>query len=711
MKLPEASSQRAELRHVAVLFADLQGFTRMCERLDPEEVVEILDGIYDRLGLEVDRYGGAVDKVMGDGLMVLFGAPMAHTDNGLRAIMAGLAMQKAMNELQPWVRERLGQGLGLRIGIDAGAVVYGAVGPGSEAQQTVIGDAANVAARLQHVAAPGQVVMSDRARRLASRQIQSRKLGAVQLEGRAQAVESYIAVAPFAPAASGSGAILVGRDAELQRLTAVYSLASSGRPSLVLLTGEAGIGKSRLLQEFVAHLGTLDVRSRPVVLQVRNRWDVGLTYKPFESLMAGVGTRPREDADTQTASSPTARAGDERYAALLAAAAQKAPLVVVVDDWRWADPADGLRLLCTMAAVGQRRIMFVLGGRHIDLPAEPSLAGMTINRLRLPPLTARDSWMVLQQHPAFAALPLEAAETLLERAGGNPSHIIESVDALIEQGHLAPSGDGWKAKESDGELVVPEMLRHHVLSLLDALDERHRGLLRFCAVIGHRFNVSLLCQITGAEEMQVRESLYALVEAGLLSAEASADGSYTFRTELVRSVTYDTMLKRQRRELHRLVGTAMEGHPGASEEELAVHFVRAGSAEKAPGYGLSASRAMLWRGDHKQALDLLSEMEPLIPTDDAGQRAVFLERLGQAYVASGACPEGMDRLLQALAMVREPGWRARLMAELGWAYTVQGKTQMAAKHYKRAQEVMDVAGDPEERTLLAAAMRLLYDRP
>ena len=715
----------AELRHVAVLFADLQGFTHLCERLDPEEVVEILDALYDRLGAEAERYGGYIDKVLGDGLMVLFGAPQAHEDDGLRAVMAGLAMQKAMDELQPWIREKLGQSLGIRIGIDAGPVVYGKVGPGSRVQPTVIGDAANVAARLQRIAAPGQVVISDRGRRLAARQIQFRKIGLVQLQGRNAEVVAYAAVAPFASAGGAAQSTpLVGRSDELKRLMTVYTMAVSGKTGLVLLTGEAGIGKTRLLSEFLGILQAMDAKQRPVVVHVRNRWDVGNVYRPYDSMVGAIGARARQVLEGANGDAPPAglkaRAllfgGTKTAASMLRDICERLPAVIIVDDWQWATNEDGERIVQVIGEAAGLPVLFVISGRRADLVPQASIAeagirDITVHRLRLAPLGRNDSWLLLQQHPAFSALPLDVAESLLDRAGGNPAHVLECIDSLIDQGLLAPSGDGWRAVQDRGALLVPEMLRNDILSHLDSLGPSERDFLRLCAVIGLQFSVAMLAKVMAIAEAEVRSHLGALVEAGLLVAMDASTETYSFRSGLVREVTYDTMLKRHRRQLHLRVGEILEASGEADSADLVVHFVRAGVAEKAVPYGLAAGETLLQQGDHDRALALLSELEPLLSEGDTEHSVVLLERLGEALVCSGNCAAGLDRLLRALSLVRDPASRGRLMAQVGWAYAIQGRAEMAVKHYQRAQEALSGAGELQQQMLVAASMRWLYDRP
>ncbi len=719
----DANGRLAELRHVAVLFADLQGFTNLCERLDPEEVVELLQVIYARLGEEVERYGGHIDKVLGDGLMVLFGAPQAREDDGLRALMAGLAMQKAMTDLQPWLRERLGQALGMRVGIDAGPVVYGVIGPDAVGRATVIGDAANVAARLQRIAAPGQVVVSDRARRLASRQVQFRKLGVTPLEGRRAPVEAFIAVAPYAPIAGDLAAMtssMAGRAAETQRLLALYDAAALGRTGLVLLTGESGIGKTRLMVEFAALLRGRHGSARPLVIHVRNRWEVSVSYRPYDMLTQALGVRPNVRGDgrpatlraAMEAADPTKSEGDCREAVeALRDLCGRMPVVLLVDDWDWADPLDAALLANLIQSVAGLPILVLVSGRRVELPLPAGLSDVSVNRMKLTPLDSRESWMLLQQHPAFGALPADMAESLLQWTGGNPAHVLESVEALIDQGVVSPSGEGWRIREENLAVAMPETIRNSVLSRLDAADPDSVHLLRLCSVMGAEISLPLLAAVAERAETELRDEMHSLVEAGLVVSLPEAADRYCFRSELIREVAYHTMLKRHRQELHRAVGLALEKRPDARAADLALHFVRAGLGERAVRYGLAASGDMLARGEHERVLLLLDEMRAHIPEDDANQRAVLLERLGEAYVASGNTAGGVEAFLQALGMTRDPVGRGRLMTQAGWAYAIQGRADVAMKHYQRAREVLSSVEAEPEQALVAASMRLLYDRP
>jgi predicted ATPase len=491
----------------------------------------------------------------------------------------------------------------------------------------------------------------------------------------------------------------------------------------VLLTGEAGIGKSRLLAEFASLLQALDTKIQPVVIHVRNRWEVGATYRPSDGLINALLARSRTAQGEEVGKPPSVggrppivgllfSSGDETASGAAAVdICKRQPMVILVDDWQWAETEDKQRALRIIREMAGLRALVVISGRRVEMPPEPPLHDISMERLRLPPLPAKETWLLLQQHPAFSALSLDAAESLRERSGGNPAHVLESMESLIEQGQLTPSGDGWRAKADAAAPRVPETMRNDILSHLDALEPENRHLLRVCAVIGGKLSIPLLAEVTQIDQSVIKQRLYPLVEAGLVCTGAPPEESYTFRSELVREVAYDTMLKRQRRELHQLVGTVLENWQGTTEEELAPHFVRAGLDEKAVRYGLSASRAMLARGEAREALQILNGMEQFIAPEDNECRARLFELLGDAHTHGGNYSEGLDRYLQALALVRDPAWRSRLTSGLGWAYAMQGRTEMAARHYRRAQEIVATVGDQAQLALIAAEMRLLYDRP
>ncbi len=715
MSLPQGTEEWPELRHVAALFADLQGFTRVCERLDPEEVVEVLNGIFARLGEVVQLYGGHLDKVLGDGLLVLFGAPTASGDDGLRAVMAGLAMQAAMVQLQPWIQEKLGHTLGLRVGIDAGPTVYGKVGPGEDARPTVIGDAVNVASRLQRLASAGQVVVSNRAKRLVGKRVQFRSIGTVQLEGRREGIGAYLALAPAGGYTEATATALIGREQELGHLLGLLRGAlHEGRTSLILLSGEAGIGKSRLLFACEAELTAYDVPKGARVLHVANRWELGKPYRPAACLggLLEPGARQLLAEGSPGANLP-ALVDEGALSRLLAAKCREQPTVILVDDWDWAPAAEQRVLLLAIAGASGCPLGAVIAGRHVELPAGLELdAGLRLSRLRVGPLAPEDAWALLQSHPAGAALPPQLAQALVQQTAGNPSHLMEWVEQLVEDGLIAPSANGWQAQVWSG-FAPPDALRNDILGRIDALGPAEKRLLRLCAVIGEEIPWRVLQEVVPADLAELQKPLQRLVEAGLLTTTGPHEEGFRFRSPLVREVAYSAMLKRQKKELHRAIALALlqTGQAAAGlEAALAWHVVQGELGPEHCQLVLAAAEQCLQRGKAKEAIAVLQAVPPKWLAHDAGAELRRQALLADAHLALGAYAEASNVLASLLGKTREPRERARVLTRAGWVYALQGKANLAARHLEKARGAGDALG-PEDAALVAAAFRLLYDRP
>jgi tetratricopeptide (TPR) repeat protein len=511
--------------------------------------------------------------------------------------------------------------------------------------------------------------------------------------------------------------MLLGRDVELERLSADYEAAAHSGPMVVFVAGERGIGKTRLLAEFAARLGVLAASERPLVIQVRNRWEVGAVYRPCERLVEALGWRARYQwngaARPRGAASYLLTGGEDGAAQAVSALAQvcdRMSVVLLIDDWDWADPDEGPSLVRLVAGSKGLPVMFVVAGRKV----EPSLFGLdpeiAVRHLRLQPLTESQSCQLVQQHPASSALPPDAIEALVRRGGGNPAHLLESIEALIDEGTLTASGDGWVVREGQALDAVPESLRNGVLSRLDTLPPAAKELVRLCAVLGENLAPRVLAELAGQSVEDVGRAMEAVVEAGLMWPEES-EGGYRFRSPLVREVAYDTMLRRHRAELHRRVGLYLEAAGTADVEALALHSVKGGLAEQAARYGPAAGERLLHWGRPQEAAALLSELESLMGDYPPEERARVQELLAQAYVSQGACQAGLERLLDALGSVRDPAWRARLMREVGWAHAIDGRPDLAMRHYQQARELAASTANEGEWAMVAASMRLLYDRP
>ncbi len=620
-----------ERRVVSVLFADLSGYTAVAETMDPEALKGLVERCLRRLRDEVDRHGGTVDKYIGDNIMALFGAPVAHDNDPERAVRAGLAMQDAMEELNIELTAVHGLTFALRIGVNSGEVAAGAVGDG----YTVIGDTVNVAARLQAAARPGSVTVGARTWRATRDVIDYRQLEPLQLKGKAQAVPAWEAGAVLrTPAGAGRRVTpFVGRDEELDLLESLYGrVVREGRPHLVTLVGQAGVGKSRMLRELEARLaGRSDApafrhgRSLPygsgIVYWalgevIRDEADIcdedssviawGKLSTAIERTVAG-----RADGDEPTdrraaligrvvgieapPDVPVVEVDDpqemrERFfsaaRSLVEGLTRRGPLVIAWEDVHWAD--DGMLDLVEYLAQWVAGPLLVLClTREELLERRPSWSGGRRNAssIFLAPLAEAHTRELVaalmdDEHPAQETVALVA-----ERAGGNPLFAEEMARSLVEE-------EGSDATE------LPDTVHAVLASRLDALAPLERRLVQDAAVVGERFWTGALEHLLDAEPRPLRAALSALEAKDIVVAAEGqrrlmsaiglrpGDQEFSFKHVLIRDVAYGTLPKALRSEKHFEVGALIEERAGDRAEEVvalvAEHYGRAATlAEEA----------------------------------------------------------------------------------------------------------------------------------
>jgi class 3 adenylate cyclase/tetratricopeptide (TPR) repeat protein len=641
-------SRGDERRVVTVVFADIVGFTSLAETADPEHVKELVDRCFERLAAEVTAFGGKVDKIIGDAMVALFGAPVAHEDDAERAVRAALRM------LDTVASQHAGDDVAvqLRIGVNTGEVFVGALRAGGE--YTAMGDVVNTAQRLQSLADPGSVVVGQATRAATGDAIAYRDLGPVEVRGRDEPVFAAVAVEALLPPGRQrrTGGVLVGRDAELALLERMVELAvARGRAQLLLLVGEAGQGKSRLAAELADRIacqhGATVLEGRcvpygeanpywPVAEALRHAWDLRGQATPDEaaatarSAVADVLELADDDAEVgrvvagllhlmgyevEARSMDPQRGRDEATWAVvryLEAASERGPLVLSLSDLHWADP-DALTLV---AGVLDRlgRCPFILLATSRTLLGEQLVGpGSRHNELvvHVDPLE-RDAAARLLDDLVDGPLASELREELLDRAGGNPLFLEELVALLaaaepgVTQAGVAPPAPTLSAPGATAASLagVPDTLRGLVAARLDGLSESARQVVQDAAVWGHGGKFVVLEEMgVGHGTTDLGMAMAELVDREVLVVDRDR---WAFRSELIREVAYGMLTKSERARRHggiALFLDAGQSNPSTATDRtvdvVAHHYSAAAqlAAElgEVPGIPANApSRALTW---------------------------------------------------------------------------------------------------------------------
>ncbi len=651
-----------ERRLVTVLFADLVGFTTRAESTDPEEVREVQRAYFGAVAGEIERYGGTVEKYIGDAVMAIYGAPKAHDDDAARALHAALAIRTAVAET--------GHELEVRIGVNTGEVVGGAGSGPQRHEYTVTGDAVNVAARLQQAAEPGEIYVGATTRRLAAEAFEFAALPLMELKGKAEPIEVWRLVGEAAEPqlARGGEAPLVGRSRELRLLEGVLEEAAERHGLLVGLAGEAGIGKSRL---------ALEIRARAEADGFQTAWAGAPSYTssfPYhlvgelaEQLQVGAEdghagmdplwaaaladlTGDADDAQIELLRDATParrqRLLVQALGELLTTRAAERPQLVVLDDLHWAD-ASSLAVLDQLLALVPDHAIAVLA---LYRPGwENPWAGRGYyQQVNLAALREADAHELVRALSPTAPMSETQTAELLHRSGGNPFFLEE----LLRRGAAGQHG---------GVAGLPETVHELLLARIDALGPEARGVLQTAAVAGVDFSERLLHAIE--PEVDVEGALETLRRADLVTASGGSaeDRTFAMRHPLVHEVAYRSLLVARRRELHRRIGAWLEEHVGDEAlAAIAAHYRDGDELERARELlPRAAERAARLNAQH-EAVDAYVQAADLF-ADDPARRALMLERASAHTFLAARIARALELVKEAIALYEEAGDRLRAL--------------------------------------------------
>jgi class 3 adenylate cyclase/tetratricopeptide (TPR) repeat protein len=717
-----------ERKYVTVLFADVVDSTGLGERLDPEQVTEIMNGAFAFLNASVKKYDGTIARLLGDAILAFFGAPVAHEDDAERAVRAGLDIQAAAREYAEEVRRYYGVDFKVRVGINTGLAVLAAVGDEIRTEYTAMGDTTNVAARLQSAAEPGSVLISADTYHLVKQLFELRPRGGAMVKGKSAPIVTYEALAPRVVPGKMRGlegltSPLVGRAAEFKLVNDKLNEVREGRGAFAAVIGEAGLGKSRLLAEV-----SESAKVGPQVAWLEGRalsYEQAVTYFPWrqvirEAIGAKEGEAPQvvreklrrdpscgmmPEGDPQylevilsvesdeTLEAVSALEGDalvEHIAAAtrgyLRARADLMPTVIMLDDLHWADTAS-LDLLLSVAALVEDLPLLIICLLRPDKDAPSwsaiekarSQLGARYTEILLEPLDAAHSKELLGNLLYIEDLPESVRKLILNKAEGNPFFVEEVIRTLIDSEYIVQENNHWRATREIVNVTIPDTLTGVLSARIDRLPENTKHVAQTAAVLGRIFAQRALMATCAAapppEQIEDVEPHLGVLTYEELVRERVHDPEleYIFKHALTQEAAYELLLIRRRKELHRRAGEVLEElYPeqrGELASALAYHFRLGEDWQRAADYAMGAGAQAVKVYAMNEALAYFDDAyEALKKVPDASSEQLCDVILGWTPAALKFKPyqEVVERLEEAEKIARDLNDEVRLTRVLHW---------------------------------------------
>ena len=743
-------AEKEERKLVTIVFADVSGFTALSEKLDPEKVREVINGCFDWLVPAIQKYDGTIDKFIGDEIMAVFGAPVAHEDDAERALRAALDMMDAIVAFN----HANGTELGLHIGINTGLVVAGEIGGRERRDYSVMGDAVNLAARLEDASSIGEIFVGPATYRQTQRLFDFEPVPTLRLKGKEAPVEVHRLVGAKAMpkpmrGIEGLRAPLIGRDDELKEIRKAIADLERGKGSMLAILGEAGLGKSRLFAETRALLPTnvtwaegralsyspgmnywlareivlslLNVKAEAaqseIAAALQNSLNGQSDFYPFLARLLELPMDAAVEERVKFLSSEALRSGIlEALRGYVRGRAQRDPLVLVWEDLHWCDPSSW-EVLETLVLLSYEVPLLVLcAARPEDNRVGEMLQkhdGRYIRRtIRLSPLTRDESHLLVQQLLKIENFPERLRELILNRAEGNPFFVEELLRSLLDAGVIVlREGQATAAREIEA-VEIPETLQGVLAARIDRLPVENKQALQRASVIGRIFQQRVLAYIyeqrarprlqASLGELQRREFIQSREQRASETAGLEQD-EYIFKHAITHDVAYGSMLIARRKELHRQIAEAIETlFPGRLDElsaTLGYHFEKAEATERAIFYLARAAERAKATFANAEAIGFYEAAIRQIARAGEGKfresEARLSEGLGDVLTLAGRHDDARTAFVRTLSLVENSELisRARLHRKVGFSHSLQRHFAETTREFDLADQAL---GEPAD---------------
>ena len=742
----------SERKHVTVLFSDLSGYTAISEKLDPEEVKEIMSRIFGEITQVITKYEGIIEMFLGDAVMAIFGVPKVHEDDPVRAIRAAREIHDLVEAMSPQLEEKIGRALSMHSGINTGLVVTGEVDV-ERGTPGLMGDTINTASRLQGLAKVGEILVGYETYRQTEGYFNFEKGEPTTLKGKTEPVSVYRMLSPkYKPETlhrlSGIRADLIGRNVEMAQLKEAVENLGKGKGKIFSISGDAGTGKSRLVAELrsglnleetqwleghayayaqnIPYFPLINLLNRVFQIEegdlpekVKEKIESGAVdlvgnegdVIPYIGSLYALTYRDLEDVNPELWKSRLRDAVNR----ILSALAKKAPTVFCLEDLHWADPSFTDLLRHLLLEMRQPAVVLCVYRPTIGLFTSHQLQGMSklYQEIRLQDLSPSETRNMVESLLKTEGIPSDLQRFVQDKAEGNPFYLEELINSLIESGTLIRDNGTWKVTESINESEISSTIQGVISGRLDRLEKEAKRILQEASVIGRAFLYDILKRVTVLKD-QCEGCLSGLERLDIIKTRSvQPELEYVFKHSLTQEAVYNGLLKREREDIHERIALVMEEifHDRLPEfcETLAFHFLRSRSTVKAAEYLVRSGKKSLARYAVEEAHQYFREAYEIFraKTDKSDAEKValidMLNEWGYVYYYLGDIREWLDIFNAYKELAESLEDKARLgmfYSWLGVAHYMEGSPKVAYDHLTKA---LNLGEDSGERKVIGYA--------